>query len=161
MKEKQQPESPDLKEVICFCFGVELGAIREAVKKNNYKGVEQITRYCAAGGGCHGCQPDIRRIIDEARQEFGLDQMEAEKLEQAEKKSGSLPAIKMIRLVEKAIQEKINPLLKNEQIQVSLDEVNGDIVILKTNNELSPSLLNDVEAILKQDICNSIELKII
>ncbi|OGK06523.1 MAG: Fe-S cluster assembly protein NifU, partial [Candidatus Riflebacteria bacterium GWC2_50_8] len=51
-------------QVICKCFWVDEHKIREVISENKLKTVEEVTHYTKAGGGCGGCVPDIKRILD-------------------------------------------------------------------------------------------------
>lgn len=51
--------------VICRCFNVTERKIREVVKENNLKTLEQVTYYTKAGGGCGECKEKIQQVLDE------------------------------------------------------------------------------------------------
>jgi NifU-like protein len=119
-----------LDQTICYCFGITYGVIREAVRENHFKGIEQVTRYCRAGGGCRGCMGDIRRIIDATRHEFGLDRIEREKSEARTSRS-SMPVIKRIRLIEGCLKGEVRAMLEGVVADVKLVHIEGDEVEVK------------------------------
>ena len=55
--------SEDPEDVVCKCFGISGEEIREVVKLNGLKTVEQVTHYTKAGGGCSTCHPEIQEIL--------------------------------------------------------------------------------------------------
>ena len=116
--------------LICHCFGIRQDVIRRAVREKHFKGIEQVTKYCRAGGGCRGCQQEIRMIIDATRREFDLDTRERAKWEDLSRRPGRSGALKRIRLVEKTLEQKIMPGLRGEGLDLELREVKGDRVSL-------------------------------
>jgi assimilatory nitrate reductase catalytic subunit len=51
--------------VICACFGVGLGAIRDAIASKTATNVEAIGKALRAGTNCGSCLPELRRIVHE------------------------------------------------------------------------------------------------
>ncbi len=54
-------------EIICQCFQVKESVIRAAIEANNLTRIEQVTKSCEAGGGCHSCHILIQLFIDQHR----------------------------------------------------------------------------------------------
>jgi len=52
----------DPEDVVCKCFGISGQEIRDVVKLNGLKTVEQVTHYTKAGGGCSTCHPEIQGL---------------------------------------------------------------------------------------------------
>ncbi len=127
-------------ERICFCFGVTRGAIEQAVLDNNLKGIEQITRYTSAGGGCKGCQGDIRRIIDETRRQNQLDQKEQARWENSARGSDKMPLIKRIRLTESVFQEQLCPHFAGQGIGIVLVDIKAERVTIRFDGPSGGSL---------------------
>lgn len=48
--------------VICFCYGITVEELSEAVK-NGAKTVDAVMEVTGAGGGCTSCHPDLEVII--------------------------------------------------------------------------------------------------
>ena len=51
--------------VICACFGVGLGVIREAIESKAATNVEAIGKALRAGTNCGSCLPELKRIVHE------------------------------------------------------------------------------------------------
>jgi assimilatory nitrate reductase catalytic subunit len=51
--------------VICACFGVGLGVIREAIAAKTATSVEAIGKALRAGTNCGSCLPELKRIVHE------------------------------------------------------------------------------------------------
>jgi assimilatory nitrate reductase catalytic subunit len=51
--------------VICACFGVGFGAIRDAIAARTATSVESIGKALRAGTNCGSCLPELKRIVDE------------------------------------------------------------------------------------------------
>ena len=154
-----QQEHP-LDQIVCFCFGVTLGAIREAVRTNHFKGIEQITRYCSAGGGCRGCQADIRRIIDQTREEFDLDRLEREKWT-GKKNQNSMPVIKKLRLVEQCLEHEVKAILDDSVEAARLIHIDGDNLEIKLisrqqDDDFYGHWLKKIQVILREHVDKNI-----
>jgi NAD(P)H-nitrite reductase large subunit len=52
-------------EIICQCFQVSEETIRACIKSGNLNTVEEVTKACEAGGGCHSCHILIEFFIDQ------------------------------------------------------------------------------------------------
>ena len=52
-------------EVICQCFQVNESTIRTTITKDNLTEIDEVTKRCEAGGGCHSCHILIQLFIDE------------------------------------------------------------------------------------------------
>lgn len=52
------------KALICTCFGVSEEMIEKVIEENSLETVEDVTKFCNAGGGCGSCQPLIQEILD-------------------------------------------------------------------------------------------------
>lgn len=104
-------------EIVCECARVGLRTIRDVIRINNLKTVEEITQYTKAGAFCKSC---LRPGGHEKRKYYLVDilrdtraAMEQEKLfVQAD--AGDFAAKNLIqkhRAIEKALDEKIRPAL--------------------------------------------------
>lgn len=104
-------------EIVCECARVGLRTIRDVIRINDLKTVEEITRYTKAGAFCKSC---LRPGGHEQRKHYLVDilrdtraEMEREKLFiQAD--AGDFAAKNLIqkhRAIEKALDEKIRPAL--------------------------------------------------
>ena len=59
----------DHEDIVCKCFGITGEEIRQIVRLNGLKTVEQVTHYTKAGGGCSTCHPEIQEILRELAEE--------------------------------------------------------------------------------------------
>lgn len=51
--------------LICTCFGVSEKSIEQVISTHSLQSIEQVTRACNAGGGCHSCHPLIEDILED------------------------------------------------------------------------------------------------
>lgn len=63
-------ESPE-DEIICKCHQVSEKTIRSCIAVGNLTSVEQVTRACEAGGGCHSCHILLDLFIDQHQEKSG------------------------------------------------------------------------------------------
>ncbi len=59
------PDLPPEDEIICQCHQVNEKTIRAKIAEKNITKVEQVTKACEAGGGCHSCHILIELFIDQ------------------------------------------------------------------------------------------------
>ncbi len=125
-------DSLEEEEIVCQCARVSLRTIREVIRINDLKTVEDITHYTKAGGFCKSC---IRPGGHESRKRYLVDilrdvraEMEQEKASVvAPKRFAELGLIQKHRAVEKVLDEKVRPnLLK--------DGGNLEVVDMKAQN---------------------------
>ena len=120
------PEGLD--RTVCFCFSVTERKIREVAKANGLKDVAQVMHFCKAGGGCGGCQEDIKGILESFWGEQGD--------EAGEGAEGVVPAAPMTNLqkimrVQQVINDDIRPALQGDGGDLELVDVEGDTVMVK------------------------------
>lgn len=108
--------------VICKCFWVDEDKIRQVIKENQLKTVEEVTHYTKAGGGCGGCIPDIQRILDETHQT-------AKQAEENEKPA--MTNLQKIKLITEVIENKVAPMLRMDGGDIELIDVDGKNVMVK------------------------------
>ena len=58
--------------LICTCFGVSEKSIEQVIRAHSLHTIEQVTRACNAGGGCHSCHPLIEDILEDYWRTEGL-----------------------------------------------------------------------------------------
>ncbi len=104
-------------EIVCECAQVSLSTIKEVIRLNDLKTVEEITQYTKAGAFCKSC---IRPGGHEKRKFYLVDilantraEMEHEKLNAPpeEKTFSDLTLIQKHKAVEKVIEQFILPIL--------------------------------------------------
>ncbi|NPA30108.1 MAG: iron-sulfur cluster assembly scaffold protein NifU [Epsilonproteobacteria bacterium] len=126
--------------IVCECARVSLSTIKEVIKLNDLKTVEEITDYTKAGAFCKSC---IRPGGHEEREYYLVDileqtrkEMEEEKLkEQADKQASGeevpfkeMTMVQKIKAIDKVIDENIRQYL-------IMDGGNMEILDVKENGE--------------------------
>ena len=121
------PEHFEDQIIVCECARISLGTIKEVIKLNDLKTVEQITEYTKAGAFCKSC---IKPGGHEKREYYLVDilaetraEMEAERLGKIAdaKISGAnigddlsfdeLTMVKQLKAIEAVIDENVRPML--------------------------------------------------
>ena len=164
-------------DIVCECARVSLRTIKDVIRINNLKTVEEITRYTKAGAFCKSCiRPgghEKRRhylidILKEVRQEMENEQI-VRYLEQ--KDFSKMNLIRKHKAVEIVLNEQIRPILLKEG-------GNLEVVDMKENNGVTeiyihylgacagcPSgktaTLNFIEGFLKKELDENIRVIII
>ena len=107
--------------VICTCFGVTDKEIERIVHENNLTTVEEVTNYCKAGGGCGGCQVEIKKIIQ---------QIQGDKVQEipvsTPRRAGKLTNIQKMQLIQQTINEQIRPALRAHGGNIELIDIEGN-----------------------------------
>ncbi len=123
--------------IVCECARVSLGTIKEVIKINDLKTVEEITDYTKAGAFCKSC---IKPGGHEEREYYLVDilaqtraEMETEKLEQNEQSGDEIPfkemtIVQKLKAIDEVIDESIRPML-------IMDGGNLEILDIKENEE--------------------------
>ena len=163
--------------IVCECARVSLGTIRDVIKINDLKTVEQITDYTKAGAFCKSC---IKPGGHEEREYYLVDilaetraEMEKEILEESEKTGKEIPfkemtVVQILKAVESIIDENIRPMLvmdggNLEILDIKENENYTDIYIryLGACNGCASSAtgtLYAIEAILKEKLDENIRI---
>ncbi len=126
--------------IVCECARVSLGTIREVIKLNDLKTVEEITDYTKAGAFCKSC---IKPGGHEEREYYLVDiladvrkEMEEERLKEAVKRqeSGEEVSFKDMTLVQKikAIDSALDESIRQYLI---MDGGNMEVLDIKQNGE--------------------------
>ncbi len=110
-------ESFEEETIVCECARVSLRTIKEVIKLNNLKTVEEITAYTKAGAFCKSC---IKPGGHEDREHYLVDilaetraEMEGEAQAHAVNTEDfkSMTVVKKTKLIEKVLDEHIRPML--------------------------------------------------
>lgn len=111
------PEDFEDEIIVCECARVSLKTIKEVIKLNDLKSVEQITQYTKAGGFCKSC---VRPGGHEKREYYLVDilaetraEMDKERLKKANLSDNfdDLTVVKQIKAVEELLDTEIRPML--------------------------------------------------
>lgn len=125
--------------IVCECARVSLSTIKEVIKLNDLKSVEEITQYTKAGAFCKSC---IKPGGHEKREYYLVDilrdvraEMEAEKLKAnvAQSSAGTLEfkdmtMVQKVKAIDKIIDENIRPMLM-------MDGGNMEIIDIKETSD--------------------------
>jgi NifU-like protein len=148
-------------EIVCNCFGISDREIERAVRENDLHTVEQVTHYTKAGGGCEGCHPKIRDIIDKI---WGEKEERPEPVKPA--KGEKLTNIQRMRLIEETLEREIKPALRQDGGDLELIDIEGSkvIVALRGTCSFCPSadftLKQYVEAKLREFVTDDIAVEV-
>jgi NifU-like protein len=163
--------------IICECARVSLGTLRDVIKLNDLKTIQEITDYTKAGAFCKSC---IRPGGHEAREYYLVDilrdvraEMDKEKLQNSAESVDETPfkemtVIQQLKKVEKVIDDNIRQML-------IMDGGNLEILDIRENGEYtdvyirylgacsgcassSTGTLYAIEAILKDKVDTSIRV---
>ena len=125
--------------IVCECARVSLSTIKDVIKLNDLKSVEEITQYTKAGAFCKSC---IKPGGHEEREYYLVDilrevraEMEAEKLKAnvAQSSVGTLEfkdmtMVQKVKAIDKIIDENIRPMLM-------MDGGNMEIIDIKETSD--------------------------
>ncbi|PAF43816.1 iron-sulfur cluster assembly scaffold protein [Helicobacter sp. 11S03491-1] len=125
--------------IVCECARVSLSTIKEVIRLNDLKSVEEITNYTKAGAFCKSC---VRPGGHEKREHYLVDilkdvrtEMEAEKLKENAQKSASgelsfkdMTMVQKVKAVDKTIDETVRPMLM-------MDGGNMEIIDIKDTGD--------------------------
>lgn len=140
--------------VICKCFWVDEDKIRQVIRENKLTTVEDITHYTKAGGGCGGCIPDLKRILDE---ETGHARQES-------KDAPTMTNLQRIKLISNLIDNKIAPTLRNDGGDIELVDIDGMNVYVKLRGACAgcpgarATLQNVVQETLRNEVSKDINI---
>ncbi|WP_200762995.1 iron-sulfur cluster assembly scaffold protein [Nitrosophilus alvini] len=124
--------------IVCECARVSLGTIKEVIKLNDLKTVEEITDYTKAGAFCKSCiRPGgheereyyLVDILEETRREMEEEKLKEKAEAQAEGKEvafNDMTVVQKIKAIEKVIDESIRQFL-------IMDGGNLEIIDVKEN----------------------------
>ena len=118
----KKPEDFEDEIIVCECARVSLGTIKEVIRLNDLKSVEEITQYTKAGAFCKSC---IKPGGHEKRDYYLVDilsevraEMESKKLKNNLEKSAQgilafkeMTMVQKVKAVDKTIDDTIRPML--------------------------------------------------
>lgn len=130
----KNPEDFEDEIIVCECARVSLGTLKEIIRINNLKTIEEITEYTKAGAFCKSC---IRPGGHEEREHYLVDilrEVRAEMENELQNKTdlnskdnsefANMTIVQKIKAIESVIDEKIRPMLM-------MDGGNMEIIDLK------------------------------
>jgi NifU-like protein len=114
------PAYPDQEgTVVCKCFGITDIFLKKVIETNRLTTPEQVTHFTKAGGGCGGCIPKIRELIDEV---MGATP------EEPRKRPEKLSNMKKMQLIQEVLEKDIRPLLWADGGDLELIDIDGSRV---------------------------------
>jgi NifU-like protein len=108
-------------EVVCHCFGATDKEIEKLSREQKLTTAEEVTNACKAGGGCGQCIPEIEAIINRVIGEGKV---------KAEHKPG-MTQLQKIKLIEETIDRQVRPILRRDNGDLELHDVDGNRVFVK------------------------------
>lgn len=119
-------------EIVCECARVTLRTIKDVIRINDLKTVEQITQYTKAGAFCKSC---IRPGGHENRKYYLIDilketrkEMEAEKMAAEPKEFKDMTIVQKLKTIETVLDAEIRPMLE-------ADGGNMEVIDIKEEGE--------------------------
>jgi len=133
----------DDKEMVCECARVTLSTIKEVIRLNDLKTVEQITDFTKAGAFCKSCikpggheEKDwyLVDILRDTREEMERERMQEAAFAASEGDFESMTIVQQLKAVEKIVDENIRQMLimdggNMEILDIKQDDENIDIYI--------------------------------
>jgi NifU-like protein len=114
------PAYPDQEgTVVCKCFGITDIFLKKVIETNRLTTPEQVTHFTKAGGGCGGCIPKIKELIDEV---MGARPVEPRK------RPEKLSNMRKMQLIQEVLERDIRPLLWADGGDLELIDIDGSKV---------------------------------
>lgn len=135
----KNPEDFEDEIIVCECARVSLGTIKEVIRLNDLKSVEEITNYTKAGAFCKSC---IKPGGHEEREYYLEDilrdtraEMEAEKARETADRAANgdisfaeMTTVQKVKAIDKIIDDNIRPMLM-------MDGGNMEIIDIKETSD--------------------------
>ena len=109
--------------IVCTCFGVSENEILRVIRENGLTGVDEVTNYCKAGGGCGQCRGEIAELIERVQAE----RMAAPAPIETPRK---LTNLQRMKLIEEVVNREIRPALQRDKGDVDLVDIAGNRVTI-------------------------------
>lgn len=106
-------------EVVCKCFGITDQFLKKVIASNKLHTAEQVTHFTKAGGGCGGCIPKIKELIDEVM---------GEQPKEVHKKPEKLTNLRKMQLIQDVLEKEVRPLLWADGGDLELIDIDGSTV---------------------------------
>ncbi|MGN0866939.1 MAG: Fe-S cluster assembly protein NifU [Oligosphaeraceae bacterium] len=156
--------------VVCQCFQVTEGKIREVVRLNHLTTLEQVTYYTKAGGGCRGCLQKIQAILDDELKRAAIAPVAADApaatpspIAQTVKENvGPLTPFQKIRMIQQTFDAIIRPGLQADGGDAELVDISDDKVLIRLQGHCATCALADktiehwIEAKLREKVSAAI-----
>ena len=114
------PAYPDQEgTIVCKCFGISDVFLKKVIETNHLTTAEQVTHFTKAGGGCGGCIPKIKELIDEVM---------GARPEEPRKRPEKLSNMKKMQLIQEVLERDVRPLLWADGGDLELIDIDGSKV---------------------------------
>jgi NifU-like protein len=153
--------------LVCKCFGVDEGMVERAVRANRLTGLEAVTNYTKAGGGCFTCVEKIEEVLQRTNAAMAAEGLISAddafdpavavrparkpktKAAEAVPQPARLTTLQRIKLIEEAIEE-LRPHLRRDGGDCELIDVDGDQVLVKLTGacvgcQMSAATVNGIQ----------------
>lgn len=135
----KNPEDFEDEIIVCECARVSLGTIKEVIKLNDLKTIEEITNYTKAGGFCKSCiEPGghekreyyLVDILRETRAEMDAERLKANaaKSSAGELSFAEMTTVQKVKAIDAVIDETVRPMLV-------MDGGNMEIIDIKDTSD--------------------------
>ncbi len=141
--------SESRRRLVCRCLGVSSPRIFAAIREGGLRSVPEVTKACAAGGGCGTCHPEIEEILADVAGEpvAGPVRLENRLVCEAETRAR----------VEGSIDSLIRPHLAQRGIRLELLEIHGLEVRLRLLPAEDAEAARFVTEKLRKFVCRDLE----
>lgn len=109
--------------IVCTCFGVSENEILRVIRENGLTGVDEVTNFCKAGGGCGQCRGEIAELIERVVEERKASPAVSEL-------PRKMTNLQKMKLIEEVVAREIRPALQRDKGDVELVDVDGDKVMI-------------------------------
>lgn len=135
--------------LVCKCFGITDEQIKQAIRENDLKTVEEVTDYTKAGGACGDCLDEIAEILAyELKREP----------EKQDKPAKRMTNVQRMQKVLEIIDSEIRPKLVQDGGDIELVDVDGKRVSVSLHGRCSQcrssevTIRNLVEKMLREHV---------
>ena len=144
----EEPVKHDEEKIVCKCFNISEQTLKEEIKNNNLKTIEDVINYTKAGGACGKCHPDIQKLLED----------------NVEKPKEPLTKTQLILKINNVIDKYISNELRKDNGDIELVDVVDNKVYVKLTGKCHScsrsqlTLTHFVEATLREHVDPNIEI---
>lgn len=121
--------------LVCKCFGVTDEQIKQAIRENGLKTLEEVTDYTKAGGACGECLDEIAEILAHELKQRPLDEL---------KPLPRMTNVQRMQKVLKVLDEDIRPSLQADGGDIELVDVDGKRIQVSLHGRCSQCRASEV-----------------
>lgn len=173
--------------LVCKCFAVDEVMVRDTIRANSLRSIEDVTNYTKAGGGCSSCHEKIELILSEMLAERGevfvpapIKSKKSKNVvtlnpdrsvpppspevskEIAPAAKSAMTLVQRIKRIERVL-ESIRPTLQRDHGDVELLDVEGKNIYVKlsgacTGCQLASATLSGIQQRLIEDLAEFVKV---